>query len=355
MENVVGTKYAISTTTGQELQVVKVAAPATSDIDNRLQIETDVGPPPPSPPASVANSDCPGPVKVLNVPEALSVQERMPSASLAQQPATTSAVCIVPPAGDRLQRSVSDNRNRTNLVILSPPHATYSASEPPSYLTPPSSSSSSPKPTRRNTTGSAAPLASPSPSSRRFIPGHSKLLSQPAFTTVDDAVVLGEGSVELASDIEMHAEKIRRERNAKRAKQQAAAEAEAALTARVRTDVGVVTAAPTGASTGPGAHGAGQAETQDSDRPLVGNLIGEDHANYVLMYNMLTGIRIGVSFAFLFVGFFRDFFFLSCRSRDAEGRLNGRLLLTIFEHDTSFHSTCALISFFVLYSHSHIC
>ncbi|KAK0525171.1 Phosphatidylinositol-4-phosphate 5-kinase [Tilletia horrida] len=28
---------------------------------------------------------------------------------------------------------------------------------------------------------------------------------------------------------------------------------------------------------------------------LVGNLIGEDHVNYVLMYNMLTGIRIGVS------------------------------------------------------------
>ncbi|KAK4053232.1 Phosphatidylinositol-4-phosphate 5-kinase [Microbotryomycetes sp. JL221] len=28
---------------------------------------------------------------------------------------------------------------------------------------------------------------------------------------------------------------------------------------------------------------------------LVGNLIGQDHANYVLMYNMLTGIRIGVS------------------------------------------------------------
>lgn len=27
---------------------------------------------------------------------------------------------------------------------------------------------------------------------------------------------------------------------------------------------------------------------------LVGNLIGQDHANYVLMYNMLTGIRIGV-------------------------------------------------------------
>ncbi|KAJ9108137.1 hypothetical protein QFC19_002604 [Naganishia cerealis] len=32
----------------------------------------------------------------------------------------------------------------------------------------------------------------------------------------------------------------------------------------------------------------------EQDRVLVGNLIGEDHVNYVLMYNMLTGIRIGV-------------------------------------------------------------
>ena len=27
----------------------------------------------------------------------------------------------------------------------------------------------------------------------------------------------------------------------------------------------------------------------------MGNVIGEGHANYVLMYNMLTGIRIAVS------------------------------------------------------------
>ena len=28
---------------------------------------------------------------------------------------------------------------------------------------------------------------------------------------------------------------------------------------------------------------------------MVGNLIGEGHVNYVLMYNMLTGIRTAVS------------------------------------------------------------
>ena len=38
----------------------------------------------------------------------------------------------------------------------------------------------------------------------------------------------------------------------------------------------------------------GEPPEQQPERVLVGNLIGEDHVNYVLMYNMLTGIRIGV-------------------------------------------------------------
>jgi 1-phosphatidylinositol-4-phosphate 5-kinase len=76
---------------------------------------------------------------------------------------------------------------------------------------------------------------------------------------------------ELESDIQIHAENIRRERMSKRAKQQQEAEAEAKLTRK----------------------------EEKSDVVLVGNLIGEDHVNYVLMYNMLTGIRIGVSFLLL--------------------------------------------------------
>lgn len=42
---------------------------------------------------------------------------------------------------------------------------------------------------------------------------------------------------------------------------------------------------------------AGGAAVPPAEEPkvLVGNLIGEDHVNYVLMYNMLTGIRIAVS------------------------------------------------------------
>ena len=33
----------------------------------------------------------------------------------------------------------------------------------------------------------------------------------------------------------------------------------------------------------------------DRNRVLIGTQIGEEHVNYVLMYNMLTGIRVGVS------------------------------------------------------------
>ncbi|KAI0000132.1 hypothetical protein BJV74DRAFT_821764 [Russula compacta] len=61
-------------------------------------------------------------------------------------------------------------------------------------------------------------------------------------------------SEELVSDMQQQAEQIRRERLSKRVKQ-----------------------------------------ADDVPRVLVGNLISEGHVNYVLMYNMLTGIRIAVS------------------------------------------------------------
>ncbi|GAA5874125.1 hypothetical protein JCM8547_008380 [Rhodosporidiobolus lusitaniae] len=51
-----------------------------------------------------------------------------------------------------------------------------------------------------------------------------------------------------------------------------------------------------GPSSGRMSRAAGHEEERgDGAGVLVGNLIGQDHANYVLMYNMLTGIRIGVS------------------------------------------------------------
>ncbi|VDC03113.1 unnamed protein product, partial [Peniophora sp. CBMAI 1063] len=66
----------------------------------------------------------------------------------------------------------------------------------------------------------------------------------------------------LADDIQAQADQIRRERHSKRLR-------------------------------GEGA--AGSTSDEKADKVAVGNVIGEGHANYVLMYNMLTGIRIAVS------------------------------------------------------------
>jgi len=119
---------------------------------------------------------------------------------------------------------------------------------PDGFLQPPQSQSMSGRPTRRNTTS---------------CPGVRTVRSAPQpGGTYDD------GDIE--DDIQLHAEQIRRERKRK-------AEAEAALTRKTTTQRG--------------SWGA----KEDDNRPLVGNLIGEDHVNYVLMYNMLTGIRIAVS------------------------------------------------------------
>jgi 1-phosphatidylinositol-4-phosphate 5-kinase len=137
------------------------------------------------------------------------------------------------------------------------------------------------RPARRNTTGST-PLSASGKRSH----AHGKGASQP-FGTNDDST-LGEGGLEIQTDIEIHAEKIRRERMSKRAKAQQ--EAEAAL------------AGPASGS---------------KDAPLVGNLIGEDHVNYVLMYNMLTGIRIGVCHASFFV-YPADLVFNNHRCRDVK-------------------------------------
>jgi 1-phosphatidylinositol-4-phosphate 5-kinase len=128
------------------------------------------------------------------------------------------------------------------------------------YLAPPAS-----RPTRRNTIGSTTWSGSGINPPRASL--HSQFGSQPHMYEAEDL----EG--ELASDIQLHADQIRRERMSRRAKQQE--EAEAALTRNER--------APP------------RRDSTKDDVVLVGNLIGEDHINYVLMYNMLTGIRIGVS------------------------------------------------------------
>ena len=90
-------------------------------------------------------------------------------------------------------------------------------------------------------------------------------------------MVPGVEGAALDSAILAHSEQLRRERLEKRQKKLSAAE-NAPLAAESSTQ------------------GAARPERKQTEeaKVLVGNLIGEDHVNYVLMYNMLTGIRIGV-------------------------------------------------------------
>jgi 1-phosphatidylinositol-4-phosphate 5-kinase len=143
----------------------------------------------------------------------------------------------------------------------------------------------------------------------------------------------------LDSDILAEADKLRRERLERRQKQrqgsagdEAAADIGSARKKSIsgmswRVDDGTGTAGPAGRLVGAAhAHVAGVSPTSqqgqssvlqkqrrmsekenlpghvDQERVMVGNLIGEDHVNYVLMYNMLTGIRIGVSDTWYFCG-----------------------------------------------------
>ncbi|KAG8926446.1 Phosphatidylinositol-4-phosphate 5-kinase [Tulasnella sp. 418] len=146
--------------------------------------------------------------------------------------------------------------------------------DPSALLYPPSSSTApAPRPTRRNTTGSGASRPSRAVSqahshmSVQMVPGSSSAAA--AATAFSAFGYEDPTSPALENDILKEAEQIRRERRAK-----AQQEAEAALTA---------------------AHRGKAATEEEESKPAVGNIIGEGHVNYVLMYNMLTGIRVAVS------------------------------------------------------------
>jgi hypothetical protein len=132
---------------------------------------------------------------------------------------------------------------------------------------PSSSTSTLPYPTRRNTTGTSISTALPT---RALQP--QRTLSHGPVTSLPPHLVenvshefqtdggLG-GDDAFQDSIAKQAHAIRKEREAKKKER-----------ARSGSAAGV------------------------ADGVLVGNLVGEDHVNYVLMYNMLTGIRIGVRF-----------------------------------------------------------
>lgn len=160
---------------------------------------------------------------------------------------------------------------------------------------------------RRNTTGS--PLAvsssnppprspqlqkSPSVSSARISSSSSYGHLHPRASS-PQTIVPGTDGAHLDSDILAQAEIIRKERLSRRARRddEDAAAAAAAAAEENAAGVGELNPVASGGATRKSTGGLNR--EMDEARVLVGNLIGEDHVNYVLMYNMLTGIRIGVS------------------------------------------------------------
>ena len=124
-------------------------------------------------------------------------------------------------------------------------------------------------------------------------------------TTVDGpAHALRTGDAAFDEEAAKHAEQLRRDR---RYKEQRARDAAAEGSSGDREGesggvVGVLSRSKTGRdwlNVNPKDRERTERDRErDEDaepKVLVGNLIGEGHANYVLMYNMLTGIRIGVS------------------------------------------------------------
>lgn len=213
------------------------------------------------------------------------MRDRQPSSSSRHYPKFPSASSRLPPSLSH--RTSSDTKASIRTVTPSmtsprmsrmsvqsdiPPGSDFPfTEEPDGFLHPPPATPT--KPSRRNTTGSASTL--PTPKTSRMATMQSFPHSQ---DTVDGDATAEIG--ELDSDIQLQAEQIRRERISKR--QKAAAEAE-----KVRAEQEAERNLARSTSLVRG-------HSQRDERPLVGNLIGEDHVNYVLMYNMLTGIRIAV-------------------------------------------------------------
>ncbi len=222
-------------------------------------------------------------IRPVTFDDSTTIRERQPSSSSSRHyPKFPSSSSRLPPSLSHRQSADSKPSMRTpasrtprmsRRMSIHSDGTTISdlpfTDEPDGLLHPPSTPI---KPSRRNTTGSASTLPAPHPS---------RMATLQSFPRSHDGVELEpELDGELASDIQLQAEQIRRKRLSKRAK--AAAEAEKVRAENhAERDLARSTSLVRGHS-------------QRDDRPLVGNLIGEDHVNYVLMYNMLTGIRIAV-------------------------------------------------------------
>lgn len=171
------------------------------------------------------------------------------------------------------------------------------------------------RPIRRNTTGSTA--AHPSKSKSQTPAGVSIATS----TSGGAGAIIHDGwDPELDEDMKKQAEQIRRERKrrdleaqeAERIKEESSGKRESKGKEKGHARSGSVGAKSTGGrSTG--------GKSLDEWKPIVGNVVGEGHVNYILMYNMLTGIRVAVSLFTLFVlGHSERSLILLFRSRDVK-------------------------------------
>ncbi|WWC67217.1 uncharacterized protein I206_101124 [Kwoniella pini CBS 10737] len=144
------------------------------------------------------------------------------------------------------------------------------------------SAMSAPRPIRRSTNPS--PVVPSSPRSPLL---HSQSHLSPSPSPNPTTAIPGLEGAALASDILAQTEILRQQRLERRQKKASAQSANTAVAPPT-----VESGEPNEVPPKPKAE---EKPKEQEARVLVGNLIGEDHVNYVLMYNMLTGIRIGVS------------------------------------------------------------
>lgn len=169
-----------------------------------------------------------------------------------------------PPRPVKLSQTSADSQVQ-EIVISVPTSSAKPSPDPATLLHPSSAAVVSIRPTRRNTTGSALPLAGSSKSGRS---------TKSNFTSTAPQIY----DPDLDADIQRQAEQIRRER-----KQRELEEAEEAQ------------AHATGKKGHHSRTGSAGTKSLEEWKPIVGNVVGEGHVNYILMYNMLTGIRVAVS------------------------------------------------------------
>ena len=157
------------------------------------------------------------------------------------------------------------------------------------------------KPARRNTTGSTGMTSKSKAGSSAVAP------SSTAMGALASTTVLEGWDLALDEDMRKQAEHIRRER--KRREEEAEEEGKYLPGGREKREgkgkeKGHSRSGSVGARSVGGRSAGGK--SLDEWRPVVGNVVGEGHVNYILMYNMLTGIRVAVCllFALLIQGLF---------------------------------------------------